>query len=683
MRTIPFVLLMLSATPGIGSEWTVYGGDEGGTHHSSAAEITPANVGDLVPVWTYRTGHMSAPENILERTKFQATPILVEEKLVLCSPFNVIIALDPATGKEIWRHDPKVSMELRPGNGFNCRGVATWHDPEAAPATACASRIYEGTSDRRVIAVDLADGKPCAGFGKDGVVAVDPEMAETWPGEAGISSAPVIAGGAVIVGSAISDNVKVAAPKGIVHAFDVRTGALKWSFDPIPRDESAASLGWNNDIPTEGHANVWAPMSVDAARGLVFLPTSSPSPDFFGGLRPGDNRYADSIVALDVETGAVRWAFQTVHHDLWDYDVPAQPMLATITKDGAKRDVVIAATKTGLVFTLDRETGAPVFPVEERAVPQGAAAGEFLSATQPFPVAPRPLVATTIDAKDVYGFTPWDKGDCARQVREARHDGLFTPPSVQGTILYPFTGGGANWGGGAFDPNRNRLYLNTSSAMHLVRLIPRAETDEDWHDVPHGEQAPMRGSPYAMSRAVMLSPFGLPCNPPPWGMLHAIDMDTGEIVWESILGTTEELAPLGLALKTGTPNVGGPLSTAGDLIFIGAAMDNYLRAFDASDGRELWQGKLPAGGQASPMTYEYGGRQYVVIAAGGHRDLGTKKGDYVVAFALPREGEMPPVRFLDRPGRHFYLNAAIAGAVAVAAVFLVAALMRRLRRKWG
>jgi quinoprotein glucose dehydrogenase len=680
MRTILLVASFLSATSTAGSEWTAYGGDEGGMRHSSAAEITPENVGDLVPAWTYRTGHASAPEHLLERTKFQATPILIEGKLVLCSPFNVIIALDPATGKEIWRHDPQVSTELRPGNGFNCRGVAYWRDPETASGSACTSRVYTATSDRRLIAVNLADGQPCVDFGKNGVVAVDPEMAETWPGEAGISSAPVIAGAAVIVGSVIADNVNVAAPKGVVHAFDVRTGAPKWSFDPIPRDESAASLGWNNGIPTEGHANVWAPMSVDAARGLVFLPTSSPSPDFFGGLRPGDNRHADSIVALDVETGAVRWAFQTVHHDVWDYDVPAQPLLATIVKGGARRHVVIAATKTGFIFTLDRDTGEPVFPVEERAVPQDGVDGEFLSPTQPFPVSPRPLVPTTIDAKDVYGFTPWDKGDCERQVREARHDGLFTPPTVQGTILYPFTGGGANWGGGTFDPDKNRFYINTSSALHLVRLIPRAETDEDWHEVAHGEQAPMRGSPYAMSRAVMLSPLGLPCNSPPWGMLHAIDMDTGEIVWESVLGTTEELAPLGLALKTGTPNVGGPLSTAGGLIFIGAAMDNYRRAFDAGDGRELWQGKLPAGGQASPMTYMVGGRQYVVIAAGGHRDLDTKKGDYVVAFALPREGEATPARFFDRPGRHFYLNAAIAGVIGIALILGLAALKRRRRR---
>ncbi|MEX0643984.1 MAG: PQQ-binding-like beta-propeller repeat protein, partial [Parvularculaceae bacterium] len=469
--------------------------------------------------------------------------------------------------------------------------------------------------------------------------AVDPEVTQVWPGEAQISSAPVIAGDTIIVGSAISDNVSVAAPKGVVHAFDVRTGALKWTFDPIPRDESAASLGWLNGAPTEGHANVWAPMSVDADRGLVFLPTSSPSPDFFGGLRPGDNRYANSVVALEAASGAVRWAFQVVHHDVWDYDAPAQPLLATIRKDGRDIDVVIEATKMGLVFTLDRETGEPVFPVEERPVPQGGAPGEVLSPTQPFPTAPRALVPSVLKPDDAWGLTPFDRGACAKSIAEARAEGLYTPPSTQGTVLYPFTGGGANWGGASFYPQTNRLYVNTSSAVHIVKLIPRAETDEDWHDVANGEQAPMRGAPFAMSRAVMLSPLGLPCNPPPWGLLHAIDMGSGEVLWESVLGTTEELAPFGLALKTGTPNVGGLLATAGGLVFVSAAMDSYLRAFDAKNGEELWQAKLPAGGQAGPMSYEFGGRQYVVIAAGGHRDMGTKKGDYLVAYALPRAGE--------------------------------------------
>lgn len=651
-------LALAAAAPAPASDWRHVGGDEGATRYSAAAEITPENVRDIIPVWTYRTGHAGAPAEAFRRSKFQVTPILVEKKLVLCTPFNDIIALDPATGAELWRHQSNVSTDLRPGNAFTCRGVAYWRDPAAEEGATCASRIYTGTNDHRIIAVDLEDGEPCEDFGERGEVAIDPEAALVWPGEFQITSAPVIAGGAVIVGSSIADNVSVKAARGAVRAFDVKTGAPLWSFDPIPRDaQAAAAQGWHGENPpTEGHANVWAPMSVDPARGLVFLPTSSPSPDFFGGLRPGDNRHANSVVALEAATGNLRWAFQTAHHDVWDYDLPAAPLLATIDKDGTARDVVIQVTKMGLVFTLDRDTGEPVFPVEERPAPQGGVEGEVLSPTQPFPVLPRPLSRSAITPEDAYGLTPFDKAACRKAIANARAEGLYTPPSLEGAIVFPFTGGGANWGGGAFDPSTNRLYVNTMNALHLVTLIPRAETDEDWHDVAYGEQAPMRGAPYAMRRQVMMSPLGLPCNPPPWGLVHAIDMASGDVVWESVLGTTEELAPFGLALKTGTPVLGGPLVTAGGLVFTAGAMDNYLRAFDAGSGEELWRGRLSAGAQASPMSYEYGGRQYVVIAAGGHSELGTRGGDYLTAFALPRPGDSPPSlasRLLDQPGRRF------------------------------
>ena len=653
------------------TDWSHSGGDAGGMRYTTAAEITPANVDNLVPAWTYRTGHLQAPEDAIERSKFEATPILVEDKLVLCTPFNVIIALDPASGAEIWRHDPQINMQQRPANGYICRGVAYWRNRQAPPQEKCAARIFTGTNDHRLIAVDLADGQRCADFGAGGEVVIEPEVALDWPGEYQITSAPVVVADAVIVGSAISDNMSVQAPRGTVRAFDARSGAPRWAFDPVPRDaEAAAAQGWRGQaVPVEGHANVWAPMSVDEARGLVFLPTSSPSPDFFGGLRPGDNRYADSVVALDAATGAVRWAFQTVHHDVWDYDVAAQPLLATITVEGAARDVVIQPTKMGLIFTLDRDTGEPVFPVEERPVPQGGVAGEVLSPTQPFPVRPRPLSDSTITPEEAWGFTLFDRRACARQIESARNDGLYTPPSLNGSIEFPFTAGGVNWGSAAFDPATNRLFVNTSSMMHRITLIPRAAADEEWHELPYGEQAPMRGSPYAMQRVTVMSPLRIPCNPPPWGLLHAIDMNSGEIAWESVLGTTEEIAPLGFAMHTGTPTAGGPLITAGGLVFISATLDYYLRAFDAKTGAELWQGKLPAGGQANPMSYVYGDRQYVVIAAGGHKEMGTRKGDYVIAHALPRAGEAGPSlvsRALDRPGRRFYLNAGLG------LVFLVA-----------
>ncbi|MBY0420954.1 MAG: PQQ-binding-like beta-propeller repeat protein, partial [Parvularculaceae bacterium] len=486
-----------AATPA--GEWPTPNGDDGATRYSAHAAITPENVRNLKRAWTFRTGHAAIQAS--RGSKFQATPILAGDKLVLCTPYNEAIALDPATGAALWRHDARVDLDQEPANDFNCRGVAQWADE--APATAdapCARRIFMGTNDHRLVALDLATGKACAGFGEKGVVALDPGMALRWPGEFQITSAPSVAGDVVVVGSAIADNARRAAPAGAVRAYDVRTGALLWTFDPVPRGPDAAALGWPASAPVEGHANVWAPMSVDAARGLVFLPTSSPSPDFFGGLRPGDNRHANSVVALDAKTGAVRWAFQTVHHDVWDYDVPSAPILATISVEGRRRDVVIQTTKMGFVFTLDRDTGAPVFPVEERPVPQGGVAGEALSATQPFPTAPEPLAPSKIDPEAAFGLTPLDRGACRKALASLRREGLFTPPSIQGSAVFPFTGGGANWGGGAFDPQSNYLYVNVSSLVHRIALVPRADTDEEYHPLANGEQAPMQGAPYAMQR---------------------------------------------------------------------------------------------------------------------------------------------------------------------------------------
>lgn len=689
MAKVKFIALLvaLAMSAPASADWTDYGADPRGTRYSAANQITPQNVGRLKQAWVYRTGHLSAGEDAVRRSKFQATPILAEGKLVLCTPFNQVVAVDPGTGKEIWRHDPKLDTSVRYANGLNCRGVTAWRDPAAPAGQACAARIFMGTNDRRLIALDLATGRPCPGFGDKGQVTIDPGMSLLWPGEFQITSPPVVAGDVVVVGSAISDNARRVAPGGAVRAFDVRTGAPAWSWDPVPREAAAAAaLGWPADVtPTEGHANAWAPMAVDPLRGLIFVPTSSPSPDFFGGARAGDNRWSDSVVALEAATGKLRWGFQTVHHDVWDYDLPAQPLLATITKDGARRDVVIQVAKTGLVFTLDRETGRPVFPVEERPVPQGGVPGEVLSPTQPFPVAPLPLTGGKVTGDDAFGITPWDRGACRERIEAARNDGLYTPPTLQGTILSPMTGGGANWGGAAYDPGRNLLFVNTTNILHRITLIPRTQadrTDEDSlaHDA---EFAPMRGTAYGMTRELVLSPLGLPCNKPPWGEMHAIDMATGRLAWERPLGTTEDLAPLGISLNWGVPNIGGPAATAGGLVFIGAAMDRYLRAFDSRSGEELWQGRLPAGGQATPMTYVWQGRQYVVIAAGGHSEADTPRGDWLVAFALPAEGEAGPAwssRWVDRPGGRFAWLAAGAAAIALLLVAAIRAFLTMRRR---
>ncbi|MBX3488382.1 MAG: pyrroloquinoline quinone-dependent dehydrogenase [Parvibaculum sp.] len=624
------------AVPAVAAGWSHYGGDAGGQRHSAAAQITPANVGTLKPVWTYRTGDMKTRADDMKYSAFEGTPILVAGSLIFCSPFNEVIALDPGTGAEKWRYDPEVKGGYRPANQFVCRGVTQWTDAEAAPGDLCASRLFMGTVDSRLIALDAPTGQPCLGFGAEGQVQVDPGMELVGPGEFHITSPPAVARGVVIIGSAISDNRRADAPSGTVRAYDARTGAALWDFNPVARGAEDFPDDWQyGSAERTGHANVWAPMSADEARGLFFLPTSSPSPDFFGGERIGDNRYANSVVALEAETGNVRWHFQTVHHDVWDYDLPAQPSLVTLQRDGKPLDAVVQVTKQGFVFVFDRDTGEPVFEIEERQVPQGGVLGEVLSPTQPFPIAPPPLVPQHLTPDDAWGLTFWDRKACREEIAGARSEGLYTPPSEQGTILFPFTGGGANWGGMAFDPASQIMYVNTSRAAHIVTLIPRADFAAAKAAEPKKEISPQEGTAWGMKRDLLLSPLDLPCNPPPWGMLHAIDLNDGTIVWESVLGTVRDLAPFPLPWKLGTPNFGGPVVTAGGVVFIGAAMDDYLRAFDAATGAELWKGRLPAGGQATPMTYEWEGRQYVVIAAGGHARATTKLGDYVMAFALP------------------------------------------------
>ena len=642
-----------------------YGADPGGTRYAPLAGITANNVAELSKIWTYRTGDLGKRDaRTLRFSKFQATPILADDRLVLCTPFNEVVALDPGSGAERWRFDPAIRTDYRPANLFNCRGVALWRDPSAKAGASCASRIFTATNDARVIALDLASGKPCGDFGVHGAIRIDVGTKLLGPGEWQITSPPVVERGVVVVGSAINDNQRVASPRGTVHAYDARTGKLRWQWDPIPRDgEDPAASTWGDGWKSAGSANVWAPMSVDPARGLVFLPTSSPSPDFYGGLRPGANLYSDSVVALRIETGELLWYFQTVHHDLWDYDLPAQPTLATIAVGGKPRDVVIAGNKQGMVFVLDRDTGKPVFPVEERRVPQGGAPGEAVAPTQPFP-ADLPLLAPSrLAAGDAWGITPWDRGKCRDQIAAARNDGLYTPPSTQGTILFPFTGGGINWGGIAIDPSTDILYVNTSRIAHLVTLFPSAELQAMRKRFPGREVSPQTGAPFGMKREIVASPLGLPCNPPPWGVLTALDLRSKRILWESNLGTTEELAPLGIAMRYGTPTFGGPLVTRGGLVFIGATLDHYLRAFDARSGAELWAGRLPAAAIATPMSYEWKGRQYVVVAAGGRSDAGGKIGDAVVAFALPGPDDPGPgllSKLIDRPGGRFAAGAATA-----------------------
>jgi quinoprotein glucose dehydrogenase len=398
-----------------------------------------------------------------------------------------------------------------------------------------------------------------------------------------------------------------------------------WGFDPFP------SPGGKT-----GAANVWSAISADPERDLVFLPTSSPSPDFFGGERVGDESMESAMVAVKASTGKVAWVFQTTHHDVWDYDVPQAPAMFMLNRGGQKIPALAFVTKSAFLFVLNRETGKPLYPVIERPVPTDGVPGERLSPTQPFSTLPT-LANQNFKASDAWGITPWDRGKCRKMFEGIRAEGIFTPPTIKGSTLVPSRAGGGEWGGVAIDPRNNRLIVNTNNFTEIIRLIPRAEYERNKDKYAPHTAAPQTGASYAFGYTLAFSPLGAPCSPPPWGLLSAIDLDTGKLAWRKPLGTTSSQAPFGIAFNWGSPNFGGPLLTGGGLTFVAATMDNRFRAYRSSDGELLWAVDLPAGGQASPMTYAIGGRQYVVMASGGHFALQSKKGDYVVAYALPRK----------------------------------------------
>jgi quinoprotein glucose dehydrogenase len=641
-RPIAFVLLAALVLPlaaRADDDWPVYGRDAGGSRFSPLGEITRENVATLREAWRIRTGDLDVQPPAPAHMAFEATPIWVGGLLVLPTPLGRVLALDPATGAERWRFEA-IPADRR-FSEFTSRGVAAWTDATAAAGAPCRVRIFAATVEARLFALDAASGKRCTDFGRNGEVSLKEGVGELHPWDYTISSPPLVAGDLVVVGSAIADNQRVDMPRGVVRAYDARTGAQVWAWDPVPRTgEDPMFREWKSDQAARvGAANAWSILSYDAERDLVFVPTSSPSPDFFGGERLGSNRYANSVVALRAKTGQVVWHFQTVHHDLWDYDVPAQPVLTEMVRDGVRVPVVVQATKTGFNFVLHRETGEPVWPVEERPVPQTDVPGEQTWPTQPFPSLPPPLAPQRLRAEDAWGLTPWDRGKCREQIEALRNEGIFTPPSLRGSLAIPSNAGGTNWGSVAVDPVRHLVVQNQSNIPFVVRLIPRDRYEEETKagKGPLGvrEFAPQAGTPYALVRQPLQSPLQLPCAPPPWGTLAAWSLDDGRIRWQVPLGTVPDKIPVPLPTVFGLPNLGGPLVTAGGLVFIGAAMDDYLRAYDVETGAELWSDRLPAGGNATPMTYTANGRQYVVIAAGGHGKLGTRRGDWVVAYALP------------------------------------------------
>ena len=642
MRAVALASLLFTAAVGVPlsaaeptdggiADWTYYGGDPGGSRYSPLTQINKSNVAELKAAWEYHTGDVSDGSGNRRKSEFETTPIVADGTMYLSTPFNRVVALDPETGREKWSFDPKIDLHAGYSEGLVNRGVTLWIDAARGEGDACHRRIFLATIDARLFALDAASGRACADFGAAGQIDLTRGIANiTRRGEYEETSAPAIAGDLVIVGSSIADNDRVDSPSGVVRAFDARTGSLRWSWNPVPET-----------ITPTGAGNAWSTISVDNGRDLVIVPTTSPSPDYHGLKRPGDNKWADSVVALSAKTGEMVWGFQLVHHDLWDYDTAAQPVLAALRRDSDELPIVIAGNKTGNLYVLNRDTGAPVFGVEERPVPKSDAEGEEASPTQPFPLVPPPLVPQRLSADDAWGPTPEDRNACRTAMEKLRSEGIFTPPSVGGIIAFPGNLGGMNWSSGAFDLRRQVFVTNVNVFPMEVHLIPRDQYQVSEKAAKEGrfraEVSPQHGTPYGMSRQLLMSPSGAPCNPPPWGSLVAVDLAKGTIRWNVPLGTTADLFPNSPHVISGTPNLGGPIITAAGLIFIASAMDNYLRAFDIDTGAELWKGRLPAGGQATPMTYRLrpDGKQFVVIAAGGHGKIGTKLGDSLVAFALP------------------------------------------------
>ncbi len=632
----PLVLSTLAIALAGEGDWSNYGNDAGGMRYSTLDAINRANVSRLKVAWVFHTGDISNGERDRKRSGFETTPILVDGTLYLSTPFNRVIALDPATGKQRWAYDPKIDLSLDYGDGLINRGVATWLDGSRSSSQPCRRRIFEATLDARLIALDSTTGQPCADFGQRGFVDLRDVpgyttlgLGEHHRGWYHMTSPPTVINDLVIVGSAIDDNTRLDMPLGVVQAFDVRTGVRRWSWDPIPRN----ARGWET-----GAANAWSIITADPVRDLVFVPTGSASPDYYGGLRPGDNKWADSVVALHAKTGKIAWGFQLVHHNLWDYDTASPPLLATIPHNGKQIPVVIQGNKTGYLYVLHRDTGAPVFPVEERQVPMSDVPGEVASPTQPVPSAPPPLAPQHLSAEQAWGPTGADREACRAAIAKLRNEGIFTPPSTsgaatEGTLAFPGHLGGMTWSGYAFYPKENLLVVNTNALPARVRLIPRDKVASDHEDGSYGSQ---RGTPYGMLRRFLQSPSDLPCSAPPWGMLTAVDLAAGTIRWQIPLGSMQEFGGHHENVPDGSISLGGPIVTAAGLAFIAGTTDPHIRAFDVSTGKLLWQAELPASGNATPMTYQVAGRQFVVIAAGGHPAIPEEtQGDALVAFALP------------------------------------------------
>ncbi len=619
-----------SVPPG---EWHQYGRSSFGQRYSPLDQITPDNVANLKVAWQYQTGDVKRPEDVGETT-YQVTPLKVKDTLYACTPHNWAIALDAATGEEKWKYDSNSGMN--PDRQHQtCRGVTYWADPAAAPGSPCAERVYLPTSDARLIALDATNGSVCTSFADNGVLKLEAGMKYNPAGYYYSTSPPVAVAGKLIIGGAVNDNYSTQEQSGVIRAFDINTGALIWNWDsgnpdvtmPLPEGQTY----------TTNSPNSWSVFSYDEALGLVYIPMGNQVPDQLGmGRSEHVEKYSSSIVALDIASGAVRWVRQTVHHDLWDMDVPAQPALLDITKeDGTVVPALVGPTKQGDIYVLDRRSGEPIIPVEEVQAPGGAIREDFTAPTQP--VSGLTFMPAPLREKDMWGVTLFDQLACRIEFRSLKYEGRYTPPSLEGTLVYPGNFGTFNWGSVAVDPERQVMFGMPTYLAFTSRLVPRDQVPPKGQDEKGSEQGLNRndGAPYGVFMGPFLGPLGIPCQAPPWGSVAGADLRTGKIAYKHKNGTVEDMTPLPLPFKVGVPGIGGPMITKGGVAFLGAAVDDYLRAYDLTTGRQLWEARLPAGGQSTPMSYAVGDKQYVLIVAGGHGSVGTKPGDYIIAYTLP------------------------------------------------
>ncbi|MGR9075510.1 glucose/quinate/shikimate family membrane-bound PQQ-dependent dehydrogenase [Rhizobium leguminosarum] len=629
----------VAANPAFGGsvpdgEWHQYGRTPFGQRYSPLDQITAQNVSTLKEAWRYQTGDVKRPEDISETT-YQVTPLKVKDTLYLCTPHNWAIALDAKTGKEKWKYDANSGMN--PDRQHQtCRGVTYYADPTVAAGQPCAERVYLPTSDARLIALDAADGKVCTSFADQGVLHLETGMRYNPAGYYYSTSPPVAVAGKIIVGGAVNDNYSTEEQSGVIRAFDINTGALVWNWDSGNPDVTTPIT--EGQTYTTNSPNSWSVFSVDETLGMVYIPLGNQVPDQLG-INRSDNveKFSSSIVALDIATGQLRWVRQTVHHDLWDMDVPAQPALIDLTKqDGTVVPALVGPTKQGDLYVLDRRSGEPIIPVKEIPAPGGAVSGDHTSPTQPISdltFSPEPL-----QEKDMWGVSLFDQLACRIDFHRYYYEGRYTPPSLKGTIVYPGNFGTFNWGSVAVDPERQIMFGMPTYLAFTSRLVPAADIPPRGQDEKGSEQGLNRndGAPYGVFMGPFLGLLKIPCQAPPWGYVAGVDLRTGKIAYMHKNGTVRDMTPLPLPFKVGVPGIGGPMLTKGGVAFLGAAVDNYLRAYDVTNGRELWQARLPAGGQATPMTYETDdNKQYVVMVAGGHGSVGTTPGDYVIAYTLP------------------------------------------------